>query len=67
MLNLRPRPLDRRDPDFRELRDNRIAQARRDYHDGLMTTAAFRRALLGYGLSPQDVDTEIRGLLRRDV
>lgn len=65
MLKLKERPLDRRDPDFREMRENRIAQARRDYHAGLMTPAAFRKLLLNCGLSEHDITDEINILARK--
>ena len=61
-LALKPRPLDRRDPDYREMRENRLDQARRDYRAGLMTPFALRKLLLGCGLRPNEISDEINNL-----
>lgn len=56
--------LDRRDPDLRENRENRLIQARNDYRAGLMTPFALRKLLMNCGLRPDEISEEINTLPR---
>lgn len=57
-----PRFLDRRDPDFKELRQDRLERARREYRVGQMTPFALRKVLVGCGLRPDEISDEINNL-----
>lgn len=60
-----PRFLDRRDPDFKELRQERLERARREYRAGHMTPFALRKVLAGCGLRPEEINDEVNALISR--